>query len=399
MSSNIVCPSCGHSFEPTEALTQSIETELKRQFNQRWKDELQKREEQYKQREQAMQDELQTRIARKVQEDYDTRLRAMEIENKNNTDKLKEARDKELAFIQQLQALKDKEGELELQMNKKLLEERSKLGEQIRKTEEERGRQKEMEYQMRTRELEKQLEQNRVLIEEMRRKSEQGSMQLQGEVQELALEELLQKSFPFDKVSEVGKGIKGADCILTIRNNVGQECGKIIFESKRTKDFSKEWIEKIKADARALGGDVAVIVTQAMPKDMEKFGEREGVWICTFSEVRALVAILREMVLKVFNATKSQENKGDKMTMLYDYLIGHEFSEQWKAMREGFMYMKISIQKERDQMERIWKAREKQLEKVLLNAAHIKGSIEGIAGESVDLSLAPPENETDYLLD
>lgn len=399
MSSNIICPSCGNSFEPTEALTQSIEAELKRQFNQKWKEEVQKRDEQYKQRENALQEELRTQIARSLKDDYETRVRALEQENQTNAHKLKDARDKELAFIQQLQELKNKEQELEIAMNKKLLEEREKLGEQIRKNEEEKGRQKEMEYQMRTKELEKQLEQNRTLIEEMRRKSEQGSMQLQGEVQELALEELLQKTFPFDVVNEVGKGVKGADCILTIRNNMGQECGKIVFESKRTKDFSKEWIEKIKSDARALGGDVAVIVTQAMPKDMDNFGERDGVWICNFNEVRPMVILLREMVIKVFNATKSQENKGEKMTMLYNYLISHEFSEQWKAIREGFMNMKLSIQKERDQMERLWKAREKQLEKVLLNAAYIKGSIEGIAGESVDLSLAPPDAPDDYLLD
>jgi len=399
MSSNIICPSCGNSFEPTEALTQSIEAELKRQFNQKWKEEVQKRDEQYKQRENALQEELRTQIARSLKDDYETRVRALEQENQTNAHKLKDARDKELAFIQQLQELKNKEQELEIAMNKKLLEEREKLGEQIRKNEEEKGRQKEMEYQMRTKELEKQLEQNRTLIEEMRRKSEQGSMQLQGEVQELALEELLQKTFPFDVVNEVGKGVKGADCILTIRNNMGQECGKIVFESKRTKDFSKEWIEKIKCDARALGGDVAVIVTQAMPKDMDNFGERDGVWICNFNEVRPMVILLREMVIKVFNATKSQENKGEKMTMLYNYLISHEFSEQWKAIREGFMNMKLSIQKERDQMERLWKAREKQLEKVLLNAAYIKGSIEGIAGESVDLSLAPPDAPDDYLLD
>ncbi len=231
----------------------------------------------------------------------------------------------------------------------------------------------------------------------MKRKSEQGSMQLQGEVQELALEQLLKYSFPFDLVNEVGKGVKGADCIQTVRNNYGQECGKIIFESKRTKDFSEDWIEKLKADMRVLGADVAVIVTQAMPKDMNCFGEKNGIWICSFSEVKALVYVLRDLVIKVYNASKSQENKGDKMTLLYQYLISGEFSQQWKAISEGFVSMKMSIQKERDQMEKLWKVREKQLEKVLLNATHIKGSIEGIAGMDVDLNLLPEDNN--YLLE
>jgi len=138
---------------------------------------------------------------------------------------------------------------------------------------------------------------------------------------------------------------------------------------------------------RSLGADIAVIVTQALPKDMERFGEKEGVYICTFAEARSLALVLRNALLKISDAKKSQDNKGDKMVLLYDYLTGNEFGEQWKAISEGFMSMKRSIQKERDAMEKLWKAREKQLEKVLLNAAHIRGSIEGIAGTDVDLNL------------
>ncbi len=139
---------------------------------------------------------------------------------------------------------------------------------------------------------------------------------------------------------------------------------------------------------RSQGADIAVIVTQTLPKDMEHFGEKDDVQICTFGEVRSLASVLRNTILKMFALTKSQENKGDKMHLLYDYLTGSEFSEQWKAIREGFMNMRLSIQKERDAMEKLWKAREKQLEKVLLNAAHIRGSIEGIAGsDAVNLNL------------
>jgi hypothetical protein len=121
---------------------------------------------------------------------------------------------------------------------------------------------------------------------------------------------------------------------------------------------------------------------------MDKFGEKDGVWICNFGEIKAVAYLLRDSIIRIANASKSQENKGDKMQMLYNYLTGNEFAGQWKAMREGFMSMKISIQKERDAMEKLWKSREKQLEKVLLNAAHVRGSIEGIAGmDSVDINL------------
>ncbi|PQJ11394.1 DUF2130 domain-containing protein [Flavipsychrobacter stenotrophus] len=423
MSTTIICPNCNHQFEPTEALAQTIKENMRKEFNQKWADQIsvqkkefalreqqilsqqeqvQKAQDQLKaqlrQQEQEMakkldehkktlESEISLQLTQKIKSDYENELVMLKDANKTNEAKLTEARQKELEFLKQMQALQTREAELDLEIQRKMADERSKLGEQIKKEEEEKNKLRDAEFQMKLKEKDKQLEDQRKLVEEMKRKAEQGSMQLQGEVQELALEELLRHSFPFDLVSEVGKGVRGADCIQTVRNSYGQECGKIIFESKRTKDFSDEWIEKLKADLRALGADVAVIVTQAMPKDMEDFGERQGIWICSFADAKPLVHVLRDAVIKVYNAGKSQENKGDKMTLLYNYLVSSEFAEQWGAIREGFMGMKISIQKERDQMEKLWKAREKQLEKVLLNAAHIRGSIEGISGMDVDLDL------------
>ena len=268
-----------------------------------------------------------------------------------------------------------------------LIDERSKLSDIIRQEEIEKNRNKESEYQLKLKELEEKFEQQKKLAEEMKRKAEQGSMQTQGEVQELMLEEMLRNAFPYDVISEVAKGVRGADCIQTVRNRFGQDCGKIIFESKRTQAFSAEWIEKLKADMRSQGADVAVIVTQTLPKDLERFGEKDGVWICTFAEAKALVHVLREGIIKVATALKSEENKGDKMHMLYAYLTSNEFGEQWRAIREGFLSMRQSIVRERDAMEKLWKAREKQLEKVMLNMSHFKGSIEGIAGQDFELNL------------
>jgi hypothetical protein len=159
-------------------------------------------------------------------------------------------------------------------------------------------------------------------------------------------------------------------------------------------------VEKLKADMRSQGATIAVIVTQAMPKDLDRFGELNGVWVCSFAEVKALSHVLRDGIIRVFQASKSQENKGDKMHLLYDYLTSTEFSEQWAAIREGFLSMKQSIQKERDTMERLWKAREKQLEKVLLNAAHVRGSIDGIAGkDAIDINLPGDDTGDDLLID
>ena len=335
-------------------------------------------------------------LRKSIGSDYENKLALLQNEKNETDEKLKASRQKELEFMQKENALKQREEELELSVQRKLQEQRSELTENIRKQEAERFNLKDTEYQLKQKELEKQLEDQKKLVDEMKRKAEQGSMQLQGEVQELILEELLRESFPFDLIGEVGKGVRGADCIQTVRNKFGLECGRIIYESKRTKDFGGDWIDKLKKDMRAIGVDVAVIVSQCYPKGMDCFGEKDGVWICSFEEVKAVAYILRDCIIKLANLAKAQDNKGDKMHLLYDYLISNEFSEQWKAIREGYMSMRISIQKERDAMEKMWKAREKQLEKVLLNAAHIKGSIEGIAGsDMIHLELG---DEDDALL-
>ena len=372
MATEIKCPNCGTIFEPNEAIREEIEKELRSKM-QDWQKQKEK--------------QLEENIRKNVSSDFETKLRLLEQNNKDNEEKLKTSRQKEAEYLRKEQELKNKEAEIELTVQRQLQKGREKLTDDIRKIEEQKVAAKETEYQLRLKELEKQLDDQKKLADEMRRKSEQGSMQLQGEVQELALEEMLKTAFPFDVISEVGKGVRGADCIQTVRNNFGQECGKIIFESKRTKDFANDWIEKLKADMRSQGADVAVIVTQALPKDMNRFGERDGIWICSFAEVKPIVQMLRDGIIKISTALKSQENRGDKMHLLYDYLTSREFAEQWQAIREGFMSMKLSIQKERDAMEKLWKQREKQLEKVLLNAAHVRGSIEGISGTDVDLNL------------
>ena len=427
MSTEIKCPNCNHSFPIEEVMAEEYKQDLREQmasFKKKQVEEFEKKAEafelqkkqqeelydrQKKQQELAFQQKLEQEktalqasmtenLRKTISADFENKLKMSEDANKENEEKLKLARAKEIGFLKKEQEIKTREAELELNIQRKLQEQREELVAQVRKQELEKNNLKDTEHQLRVKELEKQLDDQKKLAEEMKRKAEQGSMQLQGEVQELILEELLRNTFPFDLIEEVGKGVRGADCVHNVRNQFGQECGRIIYESKRTKDFSMEWIEKLKKDMRSMGVDIAVIVTQAYPKGMDCFGERDGVWICSFDEVKAVSYILRDGIIKLFNVTKTQENKGDKMHMLYDYLNGNEFSEQWKAIREGFMSMKLSIQRERDAMERLWKSREKQLEKVLLNAAHIRGSIEGISGnDNIQLSLG--DDDDDLLLE
>ncbi|WP_235985756.1 DUF2130 domain-containing protein [Mucilaginibacter segetis] len=412
MATEVKCPSCGHAFPIEEVMAEEYKQQLRVQmadYKRQKEEEFRKKEDEFAGREKQQREQFEQRLEgekkqlqltleenlrKTISSDYENQLIMLQTSARDNEEKLKLARQKELEFMQREQQLKQKEEEMELALQRKLHEQRNELTEQIRKQEIDKQAIKETEHQLKVKEMEKQLEDQKKLVDEMKRRAEQGSMQLQGEAQELILEELLRNYFPFDVISEVGKGVRGADCIQTVRNQFGQECGRIIYESKRTKEFGLDWIEKLKKDMRAMGVDVAVIVTQCYPKGMDCFGERDGVWICSFDEVKAVSYILRDGVVKLSNMTKAQDNKGDKMHLLYDYLTGTEFSEQWKAIREGYMSMRQSIQKERDAMERLWKAREKQLEKVLLNAAHIKGSIEGIAGsDMIQLSLGEDDDE------
>ncbi|GAA6987127.1 DUF2130 domain-containing protein [Helicobacter pylori] len=230
---------------------------------------------------------------------------------------------------------------------------------------------------------EEQLEMLRNELKNAQRKAELSSQQFQGEVQELAIEEFLRQKFPLDCIEEIKKGQRGGDCIQVVHTREFQNCGKIYYESKRTKEFQKAWIEKLKSDMREIGADVGVIVSEALPKEMERMGLFEGVWVCSFEEFKGLSAVLREGVIQVSLAKKSQENKGDKVNLLYHYLTSSEFSMQVSAIIEGFEQLRAELENEKRAMARIWKSREKQIEKVFEGTINMYGSIKGIMGNAI----------------
>lgn len=408
MPTNIKCPNCATVFDVENVLSAEVEQKLKQRYEKQLQESLsqmnnekkkleddQKAFEEKKKKENElfqqklqqeklkMELELQQQLRKSIAQDFENQLRILKESEKEKEEKLKTAQQRELEFLRKEKELQAKETELDLMVEKKLLQERNRLQEQLRKDEEQRLSLKEEEHKFKMKELEIQLEDQKKLIEEMKRRAEQGSMQRQGEVQEILLEEILKDHFPFDVIGEVGKGVEGADCIQTVRNHLGTNCGKIIFESKRTKTFNNAWIEKLKTDMRSKGADVAILVTQAYPKDLNCFGEKDSVWICSFSEVIALTAAMRHTIIRIAETKKAEENKGEKMQMLYSYLTGIEFRQQIETIVEGFLSMKNSIGKERVQMEKLWKEREKQLEKVLLSTSGLYGSIKGIAGASI----------------
>src|SRR5690554_2971575 len=397
----IKCPNCGTSIDVQDILAHQLEDEIKQKYQSKLA-EAQKNVEKEKARlaqekadfeaKKKQENELfQQRLEKQLKSDrllIEEKLKAKLKEEQSEQFKElqkelneKSEQDKELnrskAEIEKLkrekQELKEAaEAEAQKKMNEMLLTEKDKN----RRAEEERN-------ELKFKELQKQLEDQKKLTEEMKRKQEQGSMQMQGEVQELAIEEWLSAQFPLDSIEEIKKGARGGDCIQVVNTRSIQNCGKIYYESKRTKDFQPAWIEKFKADMRDKGADVGILVTEAMPSDMDRMGIRDGVWICSFPEFKGLCAVIRESVIQLRMAVSSQENKGDKMHMLYDFLTSNTFRMQIEAIVEGFTQMKNDLESEKRSMQRIWKQREKQIDKVVTNTIDMYGSIKGIAGNAI----------------
>lgn len=389
MSTMIKCPGCNFEFALGEAEAEEYKKELRREmqaYKEKKDAEIKIREKEYE-KEKAL---IQIAAQKKIREEMQVQLNLLEEESKSKTMQLQELQKKEIELMRERNGLEERTRNIELEIEKRLLENKKQIETDVTQ------REKDL-FDLRLKEKETQLESMKKTIEDLKRKSEQGSTQLQGEAQELVLEDKLREYFPYDSIVEVGKGVEGADCILIVRNSNGIECGKIIFESKRTKGWNNAWVEKLKNDMRIKQAEIAILVTQVFPRGMDCFGEREGVWLCSFKELPGLASALRNAILRIAETRKAEENKGEKMQILYNYLTGVEFRQQIEAIVEGFISMKNSISKERIQMEKIWKEREKQLDKVLLNTAGMYGSVKGIAGSSVQnipLLEGSPEEES-----
>lgn len=399
--SHIKCPNCGTQIDVNDILTHQLEEEIRQKYQAQLTEEKHKfqkemetlnaAKEAFELRKKKENELFQERLDKQLKEDriaIEAKLKTKLSEEQSEQFKMlqdelnqKSEQVKELnrtkAEIEKLKREKEEAKELaEAEAQKKLNEQLLTEKEKIRKSEEEKN-------ELKMRDLQKQLDDQKRLTEEMKRKQEQGSMQLQGEVQELAIEEWLQTQFPLDSIEEIKKGVRGGDCIQTVNTFNQQNCGKIYYESKRTKDFQGSWIEKFKADMREKGADIGVLVTEAMPSDMQRMGLRDGIWVCSYEEFKGLCGVLRESLIQVSTALGSQVNKGDKMQLLYDYLTSNSFRMQVEAIVEGFSSMKSALESEKRAMQRIWKEREKQIEKVINNTIDMHASIRGIAGNAI----------------
>ncbi|MFT7419092.1 MAG: hypothetical protein ACI9QN_000008 [Arcticibacterium sp.] len=393
------CPNCGQVFDAGEALQKHMEIELKKRFSEQeklngeklalYKKQLLEEKRYFEQEEKKkMWAIAQGEAQKRADEKKSVELAALKEDNKVKQQVILEAQKKELELLRRENELKMQQEQLQLKLERELLE-------KSRAIEEKAKRQKDEEFELVKKEYEKKLEDQMNLVKEMQRKAQQGSMQLQGEIQELEIESILSIAFPYDVIEEVKKGIRGADAIQTVMNEFGQNCGKIIFESKRTQNWGGDWIEKLKTDQRETGAEIAVLVTQTMPKDLERFGEKDGIWICGFHDVKGLVFVLRQILIRTQQTKSVNENKADKMTLIYSFFTSNQFRQQIEAIVEGFSSLKNELDREKRAMQRIWKEREVQIDKVTNNTIDMYGSIKGIAGNAISSikSLELPEGE------
>jgi len=280
----------------------------------------------------------------------------------------------EAASLAQLEAQKLLNEELKKEkerLDKRVLEERERIAKQVAQ-----------EHELKLKAKDEQMEQLKRSLEDAKRKVEQGSMQIQGEALELTIEHWLSSQFPFDHIEEVKKGAFGADCIQTVHTRALQNCGVICYESKNAKAWSEGWIVKLKQDMLKANADIGVLVTSVYPGGMERMGFVEGIWVCSLEEFRGSASLLRESLIRVHTTIQKEENKSDKMALLYSYLTGKEFNMQLKSIVDGFMHMQSELDRERRSLMASWKRRQKLIDGVLQNTTQMYGSLQGIAGHA-----------------
>ena len=357
----IKCPKCGEVIELSEAISHDIEIRLK----QRYEKEIGK-----------IQKSLEEKAKKEAQELVNLEISDLKGQLEEKTKNLKEAQKYEFELRKRQRELEEKEEKLELELSRKIDAERQKIIEKASKGFEEK-------HQLKDAEKDKQLNDMKKQIDELKRKAEQGSQQMQGEVLELELEKSLKEEFPFDDIEPVAKGVRGGDIIQTVKTQSGRTCGKILWETKRTKTWSDSWIQKLKDDQREVKADLAILASESLPKGFHHFRQISGVWVTDILSAVSLALALRVVLIQVARERAVQVGKKEKMEIAYNYLTGPEFKNRVEAIVESFTAMKEDLEAEKRATQKIWAKREKQIERVISNTAGMHGDLQEIAGASL----------------
>ncbi|MCR4329771.1 MAG: DUF2130 domain-containing protein [Candidatus Roizmanbacteria bacterium] len=380
MSASIItCPHCHKEIELSQAFSHQLEDQYKNKFEQdkqAWEKEKEQLQKNLTRQTEQIKKEMWEKAKVAAGDKNKQELSVLKQELLDRDKELDEKRKEELELRREKRRLEDERKELELTVEKKLDTERRQIQEDVAKQIRE-------ENKLRNMEREKQLEDARRANEDLRRKLEQGSQQMQGEVLELELEEMLRNEFVYDEINEVPKGVRGADVLQIVRDRSGRKCGTIVWESKRTKAWTDSWIAKLKEDQRAVKAELAVIVSNILPKDIKYFGVKDTIWISSYETVLAVSATLRSTLIKVAAAQQSQVGKNEKTELLYQYLTGTEFKQRVEGIVESFIQMKDDLEREKRAFTKMWAKREKQIEQVVHNTVGMHGDLQGFMGASL----------------
>ncbi len=386
----VECPNCKNRFSIEEVISDKVRSDFESKIKHKVEEEITKAKEKEFERInlehqleiENLKKEFQQSQKKELEASQETisilkqQLLEFQKELEERKQELDFARKVELEFRRKENELIQKEQNLELELQRRLSEERKQIQEFVKNS-------LHSEYELKIREKEETISSMQKKIEELNLKLQMGSQQLQGEVQEIVIEEQLKMKFPIDKIEPVPKGIRGADIIQEVRNRFGEVCGKILWESKRTNNWSNEWIPKLKEDQREIGAEFCAIVSRTLPKEINSVGLLDGVWVCDFNSYIGLAMALRENLIQVNNVKNSLIGRETKMEQIFNYICSEQFSQKVRAIVEAFVAMKNDLDKEKAAMEKHWKKREEELNKVLKNTTRIYGEIEALVGNQL----------------
>jgi len=382
-STTITCPKCGEKIPLTDALTHDLKEQLTKEMGASMRKE-------YERKMESERAALKQEAEKKARDEAGARFKDLELANAEKDQKLQEAGQREMDFMKQKRELEEKVKSVDLEVARKVEDERKKIeeGAQAKASEEFR-------FQLKTRD-EKESQMSRT-INDLKRKLEQGSMQIQGEVQEDELKDALGAAFPEDSIDDVPQGIRGADLIHTVQMRSGIKAGTMIWESKNTKAWGGDWAKKIKDDQVLAKADVAIIVSQVLPDGIKGFGLFEGVWVSDPAHFLPLAQALRIQLIQLAQMKSSLVGKDEKMEILYGYLTSPQFKNRMENIVGAFVSMKADLESEQRSIKRQWAKRGKEIERVMDNTAGMYGDFQGLVGSALPAitSLELPSGESE----
>jgi len=361
MNQEITCPKCSYKFALDEALNRDIELQVRKQLS-----------EEFKKKESELRRELSREAAEKTERSSVELQAKVEAQAKE----LKEARDQERALLHKKAELEERAEKAQLEAQRSLADEREK----IRKAAQDQVLE---EHRLKDAEKNKQLDDMRRQIEDLKRKAEQGSQKLQGDVQELELEKALRERFPRDEIESVKSGARGADVLQKVISDTGQLCGTILWESKRVRNWSDRWIDKLIDDKQAAKADVAVIVTDALPEHVRHMGGVRGVLLTTFSLAACLAETLRVNMALLGQTRLALSGQDDQKSRVFQYFTSPQFHQRMATIGEQFQQMQADLTREKAAMNRTWAKREKQIETIVSSTAKFTGELQSLYGSSL----------------